>query len=174
MWRMTGDLTKQVNRDDREIIGMRGSLPGCGRARIAACIMSKNDGVQSYSNAVAFAESSIMPGLYWYGSDDGNIQVSRDAGATWTEVGKNIPGGTKEYYISRIEPSHFDAATAYVSVDGHKSDDMKPYAYVTRDYGRTWTSIASNLPAVGNVNTVRQDLRNPNLLYADGYGSSSR
>lgn len=165
-WRMTDDLTKQVNRDDREIIGMRGSLPGCGRARISTCIMSKNDGVQSFGNAVAFAESPIMPGLYWYGSDDGNIQVSRDAGATWTEVGKNIPGGTKEYYISRIEPSHFDAATAYVSVDGHKSDDVKPYVYVTRDYGSTWASITSNLPPAGNVNTVRQDLRNPNLLYA--------
>jgi hypothetical protein len=92
--------------------------------------------------------------------------VSRDAGLTWTEVGKNIPGGTKEYYISRVEPSHFDVATAYVSIDGHKSDDLKPYIYVTRDFGRTWTSVSSDLPASGNVNTVRQDLRNPNLLYA--------
>lgn len=164
-WRMTDDLTKQVNRDEREIMGLRGTLPNCGRARAGACILSKNDGVQTFSNAVAFAESPIMPGLYWYGSDDGNIQVSRDAGETWTEVGKNIPGGTKEYYISRIEPSHFDVATAYVSVDGHKSDDLKPYVYVTRDYGRTWASITSNLPPIGNVNTVRQDLKNPNLLY---------
>lgn len=165
-WRMTSDLTKQINRDDREILGMGGSLPGCGRARVGACILSRNDGTQSFGNAISFAESPIMPGVYWYGSDDGNIQVSRDAGATWTEVGRNIPGGTKEYYISRVEPSHFDAATAFVSIDGHKSDDLKPYVYVTRDYGRTWTSIASNLPAVGNVNTVRQDLRSPNLLYA--------
>jgi photosystem II stability/assembly factor-like uncharacterized protein len=165
-WRMTGDLTKQVNREDRQIMGLRGSLPGCGRARVGQCILSRNDGVQSFSNAVAFAESPIVPGLYWYGSDDGNIQVSRDAGETWTEVSKNIPGGTREYYISRIEPSRFDAATAYVSIDGHKSDDLKPYVYVTRDYGRTWTSITNNLPPIGNVNTVRQDLRNPNLLYA--------
>lgn len=165
-WRMTSDLTKQVNRDEREIIGMRGSLPGCSRARIGACILSRNDGVQTFGNAVSFAESHIMPGVYWYGSDDGNIQVSRDHGTTWTEVGKNIPGGTKEYYISRVEPSHFDVATAYVSIDGHKSDDLKPYIYVTRDYGRTWTSLSSDLPPAGNVNTVRQDLRNPNLLYA--------
>ncbi|HEV8364290.1 MAG TPA: hypothetical protein VGQ52_12285 [Gemmatimonadaceae bacterium] len=165
-WRMTGDLTKQINRDEREILGLRGSLPGCGRARIGACILSKHDGTQSFGNAISFAESSIMPGVYWYGSDDGSIQVSRDAGDTWTEVGKNIPGGTKEYYISRVEPSHFDVATAYVSIDGHKSDDLKPYVYVTRDFGRTWTSISSDLPAVGNVNTVRQDLKNPNLLYA--------
>ncbi len=165
-WRMTSDLTKQVNRDEREILGLRGSMPGCGRARIGACILSRNDGVQNFGNAVSFAESRIMPGVYWYGSDDGTIQVSRDHGATWTEVGKNIPGGAKEYYISRVEPSHVDVATAYVSIDGHKSDDLKPYIYVTRDYGRTWTSISSDLPPIGNVNTVRQDPKNPNLLYA--------
>lgn len=70
------------------------------------------------------------------------------------------------YYISRVEASHFDAATAYVSVDGHKSGDLKPYVYVTRDYGQNWTDITSNLPAYGNVNTVRQDPVNERLLYA--------
>ena len=57
-------------------------------------------------------------------------------------------------------------ATAYVSVDGHKSDDLQPYVYVTRDYGKSWNSISANLPTTGNVNTVRQDPRNRNLLYA--------
>jgi hypothetical protein len=65
-----------------------------------------------------------------------------------------------------VEASPFDAGTAYVSLDGHRSDDLKPYVYVTRDYGRTWTAIAGDLPPNGNVNTVRQDPRNPNLLYA--------
>jgi hypothetical protein len=128
--------------------------------------MSKNDGVQSWGSAVSFGESPIIPGLYWVGTDDGHIQVSRDDGGTWTEVGRNVPGSTKEYYISRVEPSYFDPATAYVSIDGHKSDDLKPYVFVTRDYGQTWTSLTNNLPARGNVNTVRQDPRNRNLLYA--------
>ena len=70
------------------------------------------------------------------------------------------------YYVSRVEASHFDAGTAYASVDGHKSDDLRPYVYVTRDYGASWESIALNLPEYGNVNTVRQDPRNRNLLYA--------
>jgi photosystem II stability/assembly factor-like uncharacterized protein len=165
-WRMTADLTKAQNRDDRTVIGLAGTLPGCGRLRAGACILSKNDGVQSWGSAVSFGESPIIPGLYWVGTDDGHVQVSRDGGDTWTEVGKNVPGGTKEYYISRVEPSYFDPATAYISVDGHKSDDLKPYVYVTRDYGATWTSITNNLPGCGNVNTIRQDPRNRNLLYA--------
>jgi photosystem II stability/assembly factor-like uncharacterized protein len=164
-WRMTADLTKAQNRDDRTVIGLAGTLPSCSRQRVGRCILSKNDGVQSWGSAVSFGESPIIPGLYWVGTDDGHIQVSRDGGDTWTEVGKNVPGGTKEYYVSRVEPSHFDPATAYVSVDGHKSDDLKPYVFVTRDYGQTWTSITSDLPARGNVNTIRQDPRNRSLLY---------
>jgi len=65
------------------------------------------------------------------------IGLVPDGGATWTEVGANIPGGTNGYYVSRVEASHFDAATAYASVDGHKSDDLRPYVYVTRDYGES-------------------------------------
>ena len=120
----------------------------------------------SAGTIVTISESSVVPGLVWVGTDDGNIQVTRDNGATFSEVGRNIPGGTKEYYISRVEASHFDPATAYVSIDGHRHDDLRPYVYVTRDYGQTWMSISSNLPPSGNVNTIRQDPRNRNLLYA--------
>jgi photosystem II stability/assembly factor-like uncharacterized protein len=165
-WRMTGELTKNLNRDDRETIGLKGTLPGCSRARVGACILSKNDGTSAWGTGVSMGESPVVRGVLWVGTDDGHVQVSRDNGETWTEVGRNIPGGTKEYYISRVEPSRFDPATAYVSVDGHKSDDLRPYVFVTRDFGATWTSIASNLPDRGNVNTIRQDPRNRNLLYA--------
>ena len=130
------------------------------------CILSRNDGVSAFSTGTTVAESPLVPGLLWVGTDDGNLQVSRDGGATWTEVGRNIPGGTKGYYVSRVEASHFDAATAYASVDGHKSDDLRPYVYVTRDYGESWEAITSSLPEYGNVNTVRQDPRNARLLYA--------
>lgn len=70
------------------------------------------------------------------------------------------------YYVSRVEPSHFDPATAYASLDGHRSDDLRPFIFVTHDYGESWESISANLPDFGNVNTVRQDPRNPRLLYA--------
>ena len=69
------------------------------------------------------------------------------------------------YHISKIEPSRFDAGTAYLAVDGHRLDDLKPYVYVTRDYGATWSSIVSNLPANGNVNVIREDPKNKDLLF---------
>jgi len=165
-WTMTGDLTRNVDRDRVEVMGMRNDLPRCNQnVRGERCIPSRNDGVSAYSTLTTVAESPIVPGLLWVGSDDGNIQVSRDGGATWTEVGKNIPGGTKRYYVSRVEASYFDPGTAYASLDGHRADDLSPYVFVTRDFGETWTSISGDLPAFGNVNTVRQDPKNPTLLY---------
>ena len=166
-WTMSPDLTTNLDRDRVEIMGQVNSLPRCNRMdRGEECILSRNDGVSRFSTMVSVAESPLVPGLLWVGTDDGNVQVSRDGGATWTEVGQNIPGGTMGYYVSRVEASYFDAATAYVSVDGHKSGDLHPFVYVTRDYGESWESIASNLPEYGNVNTVRQDPRNAQLLYA--------
>jgi len=83
-------------------------------------------------------------------------------------VGKAMPGlpANHQYWISRIDASHFDAATAYVSVDGHRSDDLKPYLFVTHDYGTTWTSVVGNLPSFGNIQVVREDPKNRDLLYA--------
>lgn len=165
-WTMTGDLTKNLDRNRVTLMGMRNDLPRCDQTtRGQKCIPSRNDGVSNYGTATTVAESPLVPGVLWMGTDDGNIQVSRDGGATWAEVGRNIPGGTREYYVSRVEASWFDAGTAYASLDGHRSDDLAPYVFVTRDYGATWTSIASDLPVVGNVNTVRQDPKNPTLLY---------
>ena len=165
-WTMSPDLTRDIDKDQVEIMGQENSLPRCNQmARGEECILSRNDGVSSYSAIISIAESPLVPGLLWVGTDDGNIQLSEDGGATWIEVGQNIPAGTHQYYVSRVEASYFDAGTAYASIDGHKSDDLRPYVYVTRDYGASWQSIASNLPDFGNVNTVRQDPRNPRLLY---------
>lgn len=165
-WWTSGDLTKSVNRDDREIMGLKGSLPSCNRQRAGTCINAKNDGVSFYGTIITVAQSHISADVMWVGSDDGNVQVTRDGGKTFTEVGKNIPGGTREYYVSRVEPSHFELGTAFVSLDGHRHDDLKPYIYVTRDYGATWSPIIGNLPPFGNVNSIRQDPRNKDLLYA--------
>jgi len=170
-WTMSADLTKQIDRDSLSIMGVRLSTGACpsptqpDTAGGRRCILSKNDGVNSYGTIVTISESPMVPGIIWVGTDDGNIQLSRDGGVTWTEVGRNIPGGTREYYVSRVEASYADPATAYVALDGHRSDDLRPYVYVTRDYGRTWTSITSNLPETGNVNVIKQDPKNPNVLY---------
>jgi len=134
--------------------------------------LSKNDGLSQYSTIIAVSESPVMPGVVWAGTDDGNLQVSRDGGLTFTEVGKNLPGlprgaltGDDPFWISRVDASHFDAGTAYVSVDGHRSDDLHPYVFVTRDYGKTFESITNDLPSYGNVQVIREDPRNKDLLF---------
>ena len=130
-------------------------------------MLSKNDGVVAYSTIVSLSESPVIPGVVWVGTDDGNVQVSRDGGMSFTEVGRNVPGLPPNhlYWISRIEASHFDAGTAYISVDGHRSDDLKPYLFVTRDYGQTWESLIGNLPENGFIQVVREDPRNRDLLF---------
>ena len=125
---------------------------------------SKHDGAASYSNIVTISESPVVPGVLWVGTNDGNVQVSRDGGATWKNVVDNITGVPKETHVSRVEASHFDASTAYVTFDGHRTDDHKPYVFMTTDLGETWTSVAGNLPE-GNVNVIREDPKNRNLLY---------
>jgi hypothetical protein len=156
-WVASEDLTKNVDRNTVTLMGVPGNETQ----------LSKNDGVVSYSTIVSLSESPVMPGVVWAGTDDGNLQVTRDGGQTFIEVGKNLPGlpANHQYWISRIDASHFDPATAYVSVDGHRSDDLKPYVFVTRDYGKTFEDLASNLPPYGNVQVIREDPKNRDLLY---------
>ena len=155
-WTTTIDLTKQIDRSTLPIMGVPGKDP----------MASKHDGYTNYGYVVTVAESPKVPGILWVGTDDGNIQVSRDGGATWSNVAKNVPGIGETYHISRVEPSHFDPGTCYLAVDGHRLDDLKPYLFVTKDYGATWTSIVNNLPKWGTVNVIREDPKNKDLLYA--------
>ncbi|HEX3702638.1 MAG TPA: hypothetical protein VHU82_04865 [Vicinamibacterales bacterium] len=157
-WVASADLTKQVDRDTVSLMGVPGNVTQ----------LSKNDGVVSYGTIISISESPVLPGVVWAGTDDGNLQVSQDGGENFTEVGKNLPGlpPNHQYWISRIDASHFDAGTAYVSVDGHRNDDLKPYVFVTHDFGKTFQAIAGNLPASGNVQVIREDPKNRNLLYA--------
>ncbi len=156
-WVASPDLTRQIDRAKVEMMGVPGDRT----------MLSKNDGVTFYGTIVSISESPVMPGVVWAGTDDGNLQVSQDGGQTFTEVGRNLPGlpAGHQHWIARIDASHFDPATAYVAVDGHRSDDLKPYLFVTRDYGRTWQSLANNLPPFGNLQVVREDPRNKDLLY---------
>ncbi len=147
-------LTNTIGRNSRPIMGVEGDKP----------MASKHDGAAAYSNIVTIAESPVLPGVLWVGTNDGNLQVSRDGGTTWKSVAGSVPGVPRETHVSRVEASHFDAGTCYVTFDGHRSDDMKPYLFVTHDYGQTWTSLAADLPE-GNLNVVREDSKNKNLLY---------
>ena len=153
-WMASQDLTRNVGRNDRPIMGVDGK----------AAMASKHDGAASYSNIVTISESYVVPGIIWVGTNDGNVQISRDGGDTFKNVIEKIAGAPKEAHISRVEASHFDAGTAYVTIDNHRLDDHKPYVYKTTDYGETWTAIAGNLPE-GNVNVIREDPKNRNLLY---------
>ena len=155
-WMNTTDLSNDVDRFANPIMGVPGRAP----------MASKHDGYSTNSVITAIAESPVRAGIIYVGTDDGNLQISRDGGETFTNVIGNVPGVKGAIQISRIEPSHFDAASAYVSLDNHRNDDWKPYIFKTTDYGRTWTSVSGNLPAIGHVNALREDYDNPNLLFA--------
>lgn len=128
------------------------------------------DNLMTFDGSVlyALAESPVEEGVLWSGSNDGQIQVSRDGGATWTNVSANLPGLPEYGQFSNIEPSAFDAATAYTAVDLHQMADFDPYIYVTRDYGTTWTRIDAGIERSPSsfVHVVREDPARRGMLYA--------
>ena len=152
----TTDLTNNVDRFAGPIMGVNGRAP----------MASKHDGYSTNSVITAIAESPVRAGVIYVGTDDGNLQISQDGGTTFTNVMGNVPGVKGAIQVTRIEPSHFDAAAAYVALDNHRNDDWKPYIFKTTDYGKTWTAVAGNLPALGHVNALKEDYDNPNLLFA--------
>ena len=154
-WTATRDLTKAIDRNTLSIMNVPGTQP----------MTAKNDGVGAWGTIVAIAESPVVPGVVWVGTDDGNLQVTMDGGATWTSVADNAAKFASNVYVQSVEPSHFDGATAYAAFDGHHAGDYKPYIFKTTDFGRTWTSVAAGLPARGHVNVVREDRFNRNLLF---------
>ena len=123
-----------------------------------------NSGAEVHCTIITISESSVEKGVIWCGTDDGNVQITRDSGQTWNNVVKNIKGLPANTWCSRIEASHYDAGTAYAAFDGHRSDDYNTYAYKTTDFGKTWISLKGNLP-FGWIHVIREDLRNPNLLF---------
>jgi photosystem II stability/assembly factor-like uncharacterized protein len=108
--------------------------------------------------------SAIDQNVVWAGTDDGVVQVTRDGGRAWVDV--TPPQLQSWAKVAMIEASHFDVNTAYVAVDERRLDDRHPYIFRTRDAGRTWTLIASGLPADAPANGVREDLQRRGLLFA--------
>jgi hypothetical protein len=129
--------------------------------------LSKNDGVVDWPCLTAIAESYVKQGVLWGGTDDGNLQMSRDGGNTWHNVVSHIQGVPKGAYVSRIEASHKDEGVAYVTFDNHRSGDFAIYIFMTRNYGDSWTRITNGIPPeAGTVHAIREDPVNSNLLFA--------
>ncbi|MCC6418615.1 MAG: hypothetical protein IT429_10305 [Gemmataceae bacterium] len=114
----------------------------------------------------AFAESPRRADVLYAGSDDGRLHVTRDSGASWTELTANVPGVPAERWVSRLECSHHDDGTAYLALDRHRNDDRRPYLFRTTDFGKTWVPLTNGLPAEGSVYVVRESSRNRDLLFA--------
>jgi photosystem II stability/assembly factor-like uncharacterized protein len=123
-----------------------------------------DSGTEYYDTIFALAESPVSKGVIWAGTDDGLIQITRDAGKSWTNI---TPKDLAEWSrISQIDASPFDAGTAYVAVDRHQLDDLTPHIFKTSDYGKTWSSITRGIPNTTFVRAVREDPKKRGLLYA--------
>jgi photosystem II stability/assembly factor-like uncharacterized protein len=122
-------------------------------------------GAEVHCTIISISESPLVPGLIWVGTDDGNVQLTTDDGATWTNVRPNIPDVPEAIWVSRVEASHFDKGVCYVTFDGHRSDDFRPYIFKTKDFGQTWENIASNMPNGHSVYVIREDAKNKDLLF---------
>jgi len=121
------------------------------------------DGNIQYCTITTIDESPLEPGVIWVGTDDGNVWLTRDGGKNWTKLNDRI-AGNPGYWVSRVAASPNRPGTAYVSYTGYREDDFRPFLFKTADYGQTWSSIAATLPNEP-VNVVREDWKNPNLLF---------
>ncbi len=128
-------------------------------------ITGDNTGVETYDTVFAIAESPKQKDLIWAGSDDGLVHVTIDGGKTWTNVTKAMPGFPEWGTVSTIEPSPFDVGTAYVVVDAHRLDDMRPYLYKTTDLGRSWKRLDAGLTKDIYLHSVREDPKKRGQLY---------
>lgn len=111
------------------------------------------------------AESPVQKDLIWVGTDDTQIQITRDGGTSWENLTGNVSGLPSEAIVSHIEASITDPAVAYMTADRHQLDDFRPYVFKTTDFGKTWRNITGNLPPNAYVHVLREDRRNPRLLY---------
>jgi len=130
-------------------------------------IVTDNTAAEFHCTILTIAPSMVDPNVIWIGTDDGNVQVTRDAGKTWTNVVKNIQGLAPNAWIPTIDASHKDAGTAYVAADHHQENDYTAYLYKTTDFGKSWTRLTPGpASATGWAHVIREDPRNPSVLYA--------
>ena len=152
--KISADLTRNI---DRNKLPLRGAVPD-------SSALGRNEGTADFSNVTTLDESPLRAGLLVVGTDDGLIQVTRDGGKSWTKTDA-FPGVPDTTYVSRVAWSRANEGTIFATLDGHRSNDFKPYVVKSTDYGKTWTSITGNLPNGGSVQVIREHPRQPNLLF---------
>ena len=152
---ISDDLSWAIDRDTLELMGVAGSEPQ----------MSRNDGQASYGNLTAVAESPHDPDVLYTGADDGRLHVTRDGGATWTDITANVPGLPPYTYVTRIVVSGAAPGEVLAAFDGHRNADFEPHVYISDNFGEDWNRITQGLPAT-SINALAQHPRAYNLLFA--------
>ncbi|MGQ0650306.1 MAG: WD40/YVTN/BNR-like repeat-containing protein [Gemmatimonadaceae bacterium] len=127
--------------------------------------LSRDDGIADFGSITSIAESPRTAGAILVGTDDGNVQLTTDAGRTWTNITARLRLPAPRW-VSRVVWSGHDARVAYVVFDGHQDDDMAPYVFRSTDAGATWTSVSGDLPARNSVKTIEEHPTNADVLFA--------
>ena len=154
--RLGPDLT---TGQDREKLPIMGKVPD-------KYTQSRDDGVEHWPCITTVSESPTNKDVLWAGTDDGNLQVTRDGGKSWKNVADRVKGVPKGTYVSRVLASRYADGTAYATFDGHRSNDFGIYVYMTSDFGETWKPIKNGLPDdTGIVHVIREHHRNAKLLF---------
>ncbi|HEY2092991.1 MAG TPA: glycosyl hydrolase [Thermoanaerobaculia bacterium] len=148
------DLTRHLNRNTLPIMGRVWGVDAVGKAQSTSW----------YGNIVSLVESPMQEGLIYVGTDDGLVQVTEDGGGHWRKLEK-VEGVPEMTYVSALAASQHDANVVYAAFDNHKVGDFKPYVLRSADRGKTWTSIAGDLPQRGSVYALVEDPKDPKLLY---------
>src|SRR6266481_2961523 len=151
---VSDDLSRHLNRDTIPVMGRLWSPDS----------VNKHVSTAYFGNISIISESPLKEGLLFAGTDDGLIQMTEDGGAHWLKI-ENLPGVPQNAYVTRIVPSRFDEKVIYVALENHQNSDFKPYVLRSSDLGKTWTSIAANLPENGPVWAFTEDTVNRNLLF---------
>jgi len=155
-WKViSGELSRGIDRN---------KLPVMGKVWPADAV-AKNASTSLYGNATALSESTLVEGLLYVGTDDGLVHVSENGGTTWRKI-ESFPGVPPITFVSRLQASLHGADVVYAAFDNHKNADFKPYLLRSNDRGRTWTSVAGDLPAGEVVYAVAEDTKDPRLLFA--------
>jgi photosystem II stability/assembly factor-like uncharacterized protein len=128
-------------------------------------VWTENTTAEYHCTVIRIAESPAQAGVIWAGTDDGNLQVTRDGGKNWSNVTGNAAGVPQFAEIAWVEPSRTAPGTAYVAFEHHWFDDFHPYIFKTTDFGKTFTNITSDLPKDGYLWVVKEDPKNPRVLY---------
>ncbi|HET6545480.1 MAG TPA: hypothetical protein VFG55_01885 [Rhodanobacteraceae bacterium] len=128
-----------------------------------------NSAAETHTTIYSISESPKQAGVIWVGTDDGNVQLTRDDGNSWSNVVRNIRGVPAHSWVSWVQAGNFDAGTAYVAFDRHTFGDMAPYIYRTTNYGKSWVALVTpkeNKGLRGFVHVIKEDTVKPGLLFA--------